>query len=689
MSRVVNVEQTLHGYKDGHRLLASSVKPDAASARSMLVLSDMLTSVLRGGEESYVSGYPLLPLGKYVIARTWLATELPRPGCVWTHSLLLDRETLASASSLLPAILSSHRRPSPQGQQAEYAVALNVDVPIEEQLADRLSRPRASELVRALYGTDEPCVVVSASHSDGGTREDEELACVLLEQMLPTLRDGFFFCTRTAGSIQNRDFKVVLLMDVASALRQSPSPSVDDRYEAGLRRLIQDLFPATSHPLRPFVSEYAFDFPDPRRSMRILAFVYEALMKKSEVRLDILSQLIQEECAAPEVGRKLKLALVSWQFDQLYSFRSPLALRDRLKVVGGLKLFASRAEVAQSAEKLVAEDLESAVQGAHQFRKGTFGAAVFRFACEQAAPDALAGVPCGIEIKSKIALRRPQVLEYEEFWSEIVEGKHTLLEALIKGKRVRTAEDFQRIFRGLGTAVLAGDVETFLSAEKAVCSSFLRQVVIENSSTHGILTSSPVLLRRLIDLSSRSPEEDIEILGSIADGAPAEMKIDWRCWQMVAVRSDLDLSRSSALSLASVLFKAGLRGEMPEAVALLRASLDSLHEAARRDDVPRRIKKGLIPYLPDLGYFHNWDFCARLRGAVLRLCLEDGDIHPSLLRITRSRSTWRCLFKELRGLHNGTAFLKRLKKAAKKQRDLDESMVEDLEKAVERADYWL
>ena len=183
MFRVVNVEQTLHGYKDGHRLLASSVKLDAASARSMLVLSDMLTSVLRAGEQSYVSGYPLRPLGKYVIARTWLATELPRPGCVWTHSLLLDRETLASASSLLPAILSSHRRPSKQGQQAEFAVALSVDVPTEEKLAHASSRPRASELIRALYGTDERCVVVPASRSDGGTREDEELVGALLEQM--------------------------------------------------------------------------------------------------------------------------------------------------------------------------------------------------------------------------------------------------------------------------------------------------------------------------------------------------------------------------------------------------------------------------------------------------------------------------------------------------------------------------
>ena len=74
---------------------------------------------------------------------------------------------------------------------------------------------------------------------------------------------------------------------------------------------------------------------------------------------------------------------------------------------------------------------------------------------------------------------------------------------------------------------------------------------------------------------------------------------------------------------------------------------------------------------------------------MLRLCLEGGNVHPSLLTITRSRNTWRCLFEELGGLHNGADLLRRLKKAAKKQRNLDESMVKDLDRAVEHSEYWL
>ena len=237
--------------------------------------------------------------------------------------------------------------------------------------------------------------------------------------------------------------------------------------------------------------------------------------------------------------------------------------------------------------------------------------------------------------------------------------------------------------------MLPGDVETIFSAEETVCSSFLRQVVAENSSAQAVITNCPELLQQLIDLSTGLPARDIEIVGKIADGATAEMKIDWRSWLALAQRSDLDLTRGLALSLASVLFKAGLRGVMPEASALLRASLDPLHKAAKLDILPDEIKRRLRPYLPDLGYFRNWDFCAKLRGAVLRLCLEGGNVDPSLLTITRSRRVWRYLLVDIEKLHHGARILRRLRKMAKKKGDLDDSIAEDLERAVKHTQYWL
>ena len=689
MARVVNVEQTLHGYEDGHRLLASSMKLDEASDRSMLVLSDMLTPVLYTGDEFYVSGYPLRSLGKYVIARTWLATELPRPGCVWTHSLLLDRQTLASASLWMSSILSTHRRPR-VGHWPEFTVSLSVDVVVEPGLAFRISLSRASELVQALYGTDEPLVVVPASHSSRGAREDQELVGMLIEQMLPRLRDGFFFCTRTAGPIEGLSCNVMLLMDVAAESKMwLTSDMEEDGYVGGYGRLIQDLQPAPVHPLRMFISEYESDIPDPRQSVRVLAAIYDVLNERGGGALDIVSQWIQRELGAPEVGVTLKLALLRWRFGNLHIFHNPPPWRERLRTLGRLKLFASRSEIAKLVEELSVQDLQTTMENAHEFGKGTLGETVFAVVSERVPLYVLARIPFGVETKYKMAISRPKVLAFEDFWSDIQGGKHALLECLIRGKRVRSAEDFQSVIRGLGTDILAGDVETILSAEETVCSSFLRQVVSENSSAQTVLKNSPELLRQLIDLSSRLPAEDIEILGRIADGAPAEMKIDWRSWLGLAQRLDLDLTRGVALSLASVLFKAGLRGVLPEASALLYASLDPLHKATQLDNLPEEVKRRLTPYLPDLGYFRNWDFCAKLRGAVLRLCLEGGNVHPSLLTMTRSRSTLRYLLVDLGRLHNGADLLRRLRKMAKKQGNLDDSILEDLDRAVKHTQYWL
>ena len=434
MARVVNVEQTLHGYEDGHRLLASSIKLDQASDRSMLVLSDMLTPALHTGDESYISGYPLRSLGKYVLARTWLATELPRPGCVWTHSLLLDRQTLASASLWMSSILSRHRRPR-VGHWPKFTVSLNVDVVVESDLASPVSLPRASELVRALYGTDKSLVVVPASHSSLEAREDQELIGRLIEQMLPRLRDGFFFCTRTAGPIEGLSCNVTLLMDVAADSKMWLTSDMEqDSYVGGYGRLIEDLQPAPVHPLRIFLSDYESDIPGPRQSVRVLAAIYDALAERGGGALDTVSQWIQRELSPPEIGATLKLALLRWRFSNLHSFHDPPPWRERLRTLGRLKLFASRFEIAKLVEELSVRDLQTTLEGADGYGKGTLGEEVIAVVSERVPLYVLARIPFGVETRYKMAISRPEVMEYKDFWSDIQDGKHALLVRLIRAK---------------------------------------------------------------------------------------------------------------------------------------------------------------------------------------------------------------------------------------------------------------
>ena len=50
--------------------------------------------VNEGGNSSYMTAYPLVNSNYYVVAKTWYAEEMTRPGCVWTHSLLIPFDAL-------------------------------------------------------------------------------------------------------------------------------------------------------------------------------------------------------------------------------------------------------------------------------------------------------------------------------------------------------------------------------------------------------------------------------------------------------------------------------------------------------------------------------------------------------------------------------------------------------------------
>lgn len=85
------IEQTLYGYNKGHGLLASSfpIRPNNDSSL-MSVLSDWTGFRNESGEDSYMTFYPLSNGEKYAFAKTWYAEEMERPGCVWTHTLIVD-----------------------------------------------------------------------------------------------------------------------------------------------------------------------------------------------------------------------------------------------------------------------------------------------------------------------------------------------------------------------------------------------------------------------------------------------------------------------------------------------------------------------------------------------------------------------------------------------------------------------
>src|SRR4051794_284651 len=87
--------QALYGYDDGHRLLASSVELDGVDQHLLARQTDSPDAGTPGWE-ALLAGYPL-PSGRYAWTMTWPAPEMSRPGCVWTHVLILDLAALTGA----------------------------------------------------------------------------------------------------------------------------------------------------------------------------------------------------------------------------------------------------------------------------------------------------------------------------------------------------------------------------------------------------------------------------------------------------------------------------------------------------------------------------------------------------------------------------------------------------------------
>ena len=91
---IIEIHQTFHGYSRGHRLLASSIELSNKSKQLLLYLTDLSGPSIINGFDEYIVGYPLEYENYYALTKTWYAYEMPRPGCVWSHTLLFKKNDL-------------------------------------------------------------------------------------------------------------------------------------------------------------------------------------------------------------------------------------------------------------------------------------------------------------------------------------------------------------------------------------------------------------------------------------------------------------------------------------------------------------------------------------------------------------------------------------------------------------------
>lgn len=279
----ITVHQVLHGYAQGHQQLSTSRTLHQRDSKLMLVLSDISGAGVKPGDDGYLTGYPLLDAKAYVLSRTWAAPEMPRPGCVWTHSLIIDFADLAVLDN--PARLDAlFRRPS---SKSTFGYDISLD------LADNDSPHRFSaaeiefsrNLIVALY--DKATRKVISSRQPDVQTDPAVLA--IWAQQWPRLRRAFRFCT-LSGSDRTADGQPFDLQFYAHGDRAAPS-RFSEAWEADtalpteppwVDEALSDLVHPDTRGLRSFMRALGSDIDSGREAYKALCLLHAKLQTVDE-----------------------------------------------------------------------------------------------------------------------------------------------------------------------------------------------------------------------------------------------------------------------------------------------------------------------------------------------------------------------------------------------------------------------
>lgn len=300
---IIKIHQALHGYKEGHQLLATSADLSIEARKTLLFQSDLSGPIIYKGFETYLTGYQLPDSKYYAFAKTWYANEMPRPGCVWTHTLLIEFVDVGKIVDF-ESLVRFFRRPE-QNYYQEYDKpveapfnSLNVSLPYNRDFYD--------EIANAIYAPPYKTVVIPADTSE---KFQTEILRIWSDQW-PRLRRSFAFCTGTmsAKSIRGKSFDLQIVPSIIS-LRQFENNKVIrlisiEESKADWLTIIHE---ENKNEIRSFFWIFGADIEGKRSNYRKILNLYKLLTK--ELSIAEIGDAIKVNIPNPNEGKSIKQSL--------------------------------------------------------------------------------------------------------------------------------------------------------------------------------------------------------------------------------------------------------------------------------------------------------------------------------------------------------------------------------------------
>jgi len=279
----VILHQTLHGYRDGHRLLNQSVDISPQAAKTLLVMSDASGPNFPSNHSGYITGYPVPDTKFYAIAKTWPASEQSRPGCVWTHTILIDISDLGIIKNTA-LILKQFKRPEKIADYELYEAPLIVNLVDVKEKYRKMDLKFLREIFLRLYGKPQDPVLIDIIPS-GYT---DSWIVSIWGQQWPRLKRTFRFCTLVLSDRSTPE--AAFDLQIIPSFRESRSKwknhlnFLENSFDADMeqtpewiRYIVDDLIYPENTTIREFLWRYGADTEGGRAAFATLANVWVAL----------------------------------------------------------------------------------------------------------------------------------------------------------------------------------------------------------------------------------------------------------------------------------------------------------------------------------------------------------------------------------------------------------------------------
>jgi hypothetical protein len=615
---VLHIHQALHGYASGHQRLSGSAQVRPRDAKTMLVLSDISGPGVRPDEGGYLTGYPLSESGLYVLARTWAAPEMPRPGCVWTHSLLIDFADLAALTDPT-ALLALFLRPEAD-DFSPYGEALTVKTGVAARKVGSESVEFARRISSGLYEKAKNRIIAARPRN----ADCDQVVMALWAQQWPRLRRAFRFCT-LAGAERTADgsFDLQLLGDErgirsrfanaidVGGLEPTPAAWLDDA--------IADLMAPDSRGLRTFMRRTGGDIDAGREAFAPLCrlHVLTSAFGVDPHALGEAVRLIDEQLGPSNAGTAR--ALVTTE-----------AIKHPSLDTAGIDFVLSSLELADEAsvseyggrlgEQIWRHDparLLKMLSGGER-EKSIVEAALGNLTTN----ELLSGTARSPELAKLVLARRPELVAAPSFWSTLPTASEFGFDVLSKHPDL--------VPSAVGALMEAGREELVSKTISELGGFMVLRVLAKRWKTQDLRTNG-----RWLKAVSRDPGAVAEFFGA-APSVPAAMLVDLArsTWPdalpndygndpwLEVLASSPEASQGMDSYLASYLLARALGWRSKNPADLVRYAFDAAYGALSSDRLPEDAWRMLKDRLPWVNPFLSWDNCLRVRNAIAALFVD-------------------------------------------------------------------